>query len=92
MAVRVFVAVQLCMAISVCASARAPVDVVFAGSTIVEMSDGFQPDLIYRKYPTDEPVTPTAMWQLGFGVARGMPMARPSMAGPITSFAIPRAG
>lgn len=40
----------------------------FGGSTIAAVDPfGFQLSLIYKKYPTDEPVLPTVPWQISFG-------------------------
>lgn len=40
----------------------------FRGSTIAAVDpSGFQLSLIYKKYPTDEPVVPAVPWQLSFG-------------------------
>lgn len=41
----------------------------FEGSAILEMPNGFQPELIYRKFPVGDPVTPAAVWRLSFGVS-----------------------
>jgi len=38
------------------------------GSTIVSIPTSFQPELIYKKFPTTEAVTPNVSWQLSFGV------------------------
>lgn len=39
----------------------------FDGSTIVSNPTDFQPELIYKKFPTTEPTVPDVPWHLGFG-------------------------
>jgi len=52
-----------------CTASKALASTVdYDGSTIVSMSSEFQPGLIYKKFPSDEPIVPSQSWQLSFGV------------------------
>lgn len=72
----VWLAVGVCLALPVagleptCAQAgseRFVINADLQGSTIVSTATEFQPDLIYKKYPTIEPVVPGVVWELSFG-------------------------
>jgi len=42
--------------------------VIYEGSSILFLGAFSQPELIYRKYPTDQSVAPNVAWRLSFGV------------------------
>lgn len=50
------------------ASRKVAGDGIYEGSSILSLSALSQPELIYRKYPTDQSVAPNVAWRLSFGV------------------------